>query len=54
MDKSITGTMPKKACMINIMFPVETDDEALEVKKHIDDVLTDKKDKRYTFQIVES
>jgi len=43
----------KKACQISLMFPVETDEEALAVKKAIDDVLPVVDHKRYTFQITE-
>ena len=45
--------MPKKSCMINLMFPVTEDIEALDIKHVIDDALKDIKDKRYTFQINE-
>lgn len=50
-----TPTPPqiKKGCQISLMFPVASDDEALAVKKAIDDVLPDVENKRYTFQITE-
>jgi hypothetical protein len=46
--------MPKKACMVTIMFAVDTDDEAMALKKGIDKAIADKDKKRYTFQIIES
>lgn len=45
--------MPKKSCMITLMFPVTDDSEALAVKKVLDEAMKDVKDKRYTFQINE-
>lgn len=45
--------MPKKSCMINLMFPIEDDSVALKVKQIIDEAIKDMKDKRYTFQIIE-
>lgn len=45
--------VPKKSCMITVMFGIEDDKEALNVKQQIDDALKDLKDKRYTFQINE-
>lgn len=49
------GVIPplKKACQISIMFPVADDDEAVHVKKRIDAVVGDIKEKRYTFNITE-
>lgn len=43
----------KKACQIQIMFPVEDDLKALQVKKAIDEIVGDIPDKRYTFNITE-
>jgi len=43
----------KKGCQISLMWPCKTDDEALAVKKAIDAIVSDIKDKRYTFQITE-
>jgi len=45
--------MPKKSCMITIMFGIEDDAEALKVKQQIDDALKDIKEKRYSFGINE-
>jgi len=45
--------IPKKSCLVNLMFPVTDDAEALAVKQVIDDAVKDMKDKRYTFQITE-
>lgn len=50
------GTNPplKKACSISLMFEIESDDEALVVKKVIDNVCSHLPHKRYSFQIMES
>ena len=45
--------MPKRSCMINLMFAIENDAEALAVKSAIDEAVKDMKEKRYTFQITE-
>lgn len=45
--------MPKKSCIVNLMFPIKEDTEALAVKAILDDALKDLKEKRYTFQIIE-
>lgn len=52
-EQSLQTPMPKKSCMITIMFPVTDDSEALRTKQNIDDALKDVRDKRYTFQINE-
>lgn len=43
----------RKACQISLMFQVDSDDEALAVKKAIDACLPPIEHKRYTFQISE-
>lgn len=43
----------KKGCHISIMFPVDDDQAALDVKKGIDKCIPDVEGKRYTFQITE-
>ncbi len=45
--------MPKKSCMITIMFPVDDDTEALALKQIVDKAVEPMKEKRYTFQINE-
>lgn len=45
--------MPKKACVISLMFEVGNDTQALNVKAQIDAAVKDIVQKRYTFQIVE-
>jgi len=54
MDNPINQTMPKKSCVITIMFAVEDDALALAVKDKIDNAVKDINDKRYTFQITET
>jgi len=54
MDATQNIPMPKKACMITIMFPVTDDKEAMDVKQHIDNAIVGIKDKRFTFQIIET
>lgn len=54
MDETIAKTpMPKKSCVITIMFGIEQDAEALKLKAIVDDAIKDMKEKRYTFQITE-
>ena len=43
---------PKQICTITVMFPVESDNEAMEVKKKIDDAVSDTKDSRVDFRIM--
>ncbi len=54
MDTPPTTPMPKKSCMITLMFAIEDDAEATKLKAVIDDAIKDIKEKRYTFQIQES
>lgn len=51
-DLSVPNT-PKKACQIQIMFPVEDDKEAMSIKEGIDAVVGPIQNKRYTFNITE-
>lgn len=53
MNEDKTKPIPKKACIINIMFPIVDDTEALAVKQQIDDAIENVKEKRYSFQITE-
>ena len=46
--------MPKKSCMVTIMFPVADDTDAIAIKKSIDNAIEELKEKRYTFQINET
>ncbi|GAI95020.1 unnamed protein product [marine sediment metagenome] len=46
--------MPKKSCMITIMFGIEDDKKALDIKEVIDNAVKDIDPKRYTFQISET
>jgi len=43
----------KKGVSIQIMFPCESDDEAVAIKKQIDNIVKDIQEKRYTFSISE-
>ena len=43
----------KKGVSIQIMFPCESDDEAIDIKKAIDEIVKDIPEKRYTFSISE-
>jgi len=52
--QTLNEPMPKKSCMVTLMFEIETDADALAVKKVIDDAVKDIEKKRYTFQINES
>lgn len=46
--------MPKHSCMITLMFAIDTDEQALAVKKQVDKAIENIEEKRYTFQINES
>ena len=46
--------MPKRSCMITLMFGIDNDAQALAVKKVIDEAISDIKEKRYTFQLNEN
>ncbi|MBA7522239.1 hypothetical protein ES705_14357 [subsurface metagenome] len=44
-------TTPKQVCSIRIMFPVVTDEQAIEYKKKISDVLADIPQARIEFSL---
>jgi len=44
-------TKPKQICSINIAFPVEDDNEAIALKKKIEDALKDNPTARVDFRI---
>lgn len=52
-DMPTPPPLPKKSCMINLMFPIENDTEALKVKQIINEAVKDMTEKRFTFQIIE-
>jgi len=52
-EPQLQTPVPKKSCMITVMFAIEDDAEALKVKQQIDDALKDLKEKRYNFSINE-
>lgn len=54
MGDNPTREVPKKSCMITLMFPVQDDTEALQIKAVIDKALEGIKEKRYNFQINET
>lgn len=54
MDKPPENTMPKKACVINLMFECTDDQQAFNIKSQIDTLVKDIPQKRFTFQIVET
>jgi len=54
METAQLPPMPKKSCMITLMFAIDTDKEALDIKQHIDNAIAAIKEKRYTFQIIET
>ena len=51
--KTPIPTKPKKGVSIQIAFPCEDDEDAMEVKRQIDNALAKFDDKRYTFSIAE-
>jgi hypothetical protein len=48
------NSMPKRACMITLVFAITTDEAAIIIKHAIEDVVSDIKEKRMTFQIIDS
>jgi hypothetical protein len=54
MDKPPEITMPKKACVINLMFECPEDAQAFAIKESIGNLIKDIPQKRFTFQIVET
>lgn len=54
MDKPPESPMPKKACVISLMFECVEDKQAFELKAQIDAMVKDIQQKRFTFQIVET
>jgi hypothetical protein len=44
---------PKRSCIFTVVFPIENDATALEIKNKFDDAIKDIPDKRYNFQITE-
>lgn len=54
MEENQKESMPKKSCMVTLMFGIETDAEALALKKVIDEQVKNIEKKRYTFQINET
>ncbi|GAI52396.1 unnamed protein product, partial [marine sediment metagenome] len=51
MDETEQKPLPKQVCSIRIMFPVETDEQAIEYKKKIGDVLADISNARIEFAL---
>jgi len=52
MDETEKKTLPKQVCTIQIGFPVDTDEQAIEYKKKIGDVLADIPQVRIEFSIM--
>jgi len=46
--------MPPKTCLITLMFGIDDDAVAFAIKTKIDELISNVKDKRYTFQINET
>lgn len=53
MEPQPNPTMPKKACIITLMFECQDDKQAFSIKEAIDNLVKDIQQKRYTFQITE-
>lgn len=51
MDETEQKTQPKQICTIRIMFPVESDEQAIEYKRKISDALSDKPEARIEFSL---
>ena len=54
MDTLPVKPMPKKSCMITLMFAINKNEDAIDIKEKIDPIIENIKEKRYTFQINES
>jgi len=54
MEQPNIPAMPKKACVINLMFECIDDQQAFNIKSQIDTIIKDIPQKRFTFQIVET
>ena len=54
MDVPPLKPMPKKSCIITLMFAIDSNEEAMHVKEKIDALVENIKEKRYSFQINES
>lgn len=51
MDVQEQKTPPKQVCSIRIMFPVDTDEQAIEYKKKINNILADIPQARIEFSL---
>lgn len=54
MDTSPNIPVPKKSCFIQLMFAINSDKEAVDIKEKINAIVADIKEKRLTFQINET
>jgi len=54
MGETEQKTPPKQICTIRIMFPVDTDEQAINYKKKINDVLADIPNARIEFALMSS
>lgn len=54
MDEQVKEAMPKKSCMVTLMFGITDDEQAMSLKKVIDEHVKNIEKKRYTFQINET
>lgn len=52
MDETEQKTPPKQVCMIRISFPVDSDEQAIDYKKKINDVLADITTARIEFSLM--
>lgn len=52
MDESQKTTPPKEICSIRIAFPVDTDEQAIEYKKKISDILGNIPDVQIHFSLM--
>jgi len=52
MDETEQKTQSKQVCSIRIMFPVDTDEQAIDYKKKINDVLSNIPQARIEFSLM--
>lgn len=54
MAKTKKDKAQKKVCMVTLAFAIDTNEEAIHIKEYFDNAVKDVKQKRYTFQIIET
>lgn len=53
-EQQVQKPVPKKYCMISLMFPVTDDKVAMNIKAVLDEYVKDFPEKRYRFEITDN